>query len=149
VEDRSPSTYNIVLAFTNGPITSGTAMVTAGTGTAGAPIFSGNTMTVPLTGVTNAQTLTLTVSNVNGQLPSASVSVGFLIGDTNGDGQVNSADIGQTKSQSGGTVTNSNFREDVNADGNLNSGDIGLVKSRSGTALPPSPPTQPNYSGRF
>jgi hypothetical protein len=49
---------------------------------------------------------------------------------------VNSADIGQTKSQSGQSVTSSNFREDVNADGFINSADIGLVKSRSGTALP-------------
>jgi hypothetical protein len=47
-----------------------------------------------------------------------------------------SNDIAQTKSQSGNTVTSSNFREDVTTDGFLNSGDIGLVKSKSGTALP-------------
>ncbi len=136
VEDRQASTYNIVLTFANGPITSGTAMVSSGTGTAGSPTFSGNTMTVPLTGVANAQVLTLTVSNVNGQLPSASVDLGFLIGDSNADRTVNSADIGQTKSRSGGIVGSGNFRSDVNVDGNLNSGDIGLVKSKSGTALP-------------
>jgi len=62
--------------------------------------------------------------------------MGFLIGDTTGDGFVNSADISQTKSQSGNTVTSSNFREDVNTDGFLNSADISLVKSESGTALP-------------
>jgi hypothetical protein len=136
VEDRSAGIYSAVLTFTNGPITSGTATVTAGTGTAGSPTFSGNTMTVPLTGVGNAQTITLTVNNVNGVLPTASVNMSFLIGDTNADGTVNSADIGQTKSQSGAPVTGANFREDVNVDGNLNSGDIGLVKSKSGTALP-------------
>ncbi len=58
------------------------------------------------------------------------------IGDTNADGAVNSADIAQTKSQSGKSLTTSNFREDITADGNLNSADIGLVKSKSGTALP-------------
>jgi hypothetical protein len=137
VEDRSSGgNYSIVLTFTNGPITSGTAMVTAGTGTAGAPTFSGNTMTVPLTGVANAQTLTLTVNNVNGLLPSASVSIGFLIGDTGGNGSVNAADIGQTKAQSGNAVTSSNFREDVNHDGTINASDVGLVKSRSGTSIP-------------
>ncbi len=62
--------------------------------------------------------------------------MGVLIGDTTSDGFVNSADIAQTKSQSGTAVTNSNFREDVTVDGNLNSGDIALVKSKSGTALP-------------
>jgi hypothetical protein len=47
------------------------------------------------------------------------------VGDTNADGFVNSADIGQTKSQSGNTVSSSNFREDLNADGFINSADIG------------------------
>ncbi len=137
IEDRVASQYQVVLTFTNGPITSGSAMVTNGIGVAGMPTFSGNTMTVPLTGVANAQTLTLTASNVNGLLPSASVNVSFLNGDTTADGSVNSADIGQTKSQSGGVVGLGNFRNDVNIDGNLNSADIGLVKSKSGTALPP------------
>jgi hypothetical protein len=58
------------------------------------------------------------------------------LGDTTGDGVVNSADIAQTKSQSGQSITNSNFREDLTADGNINSADIGFVKSKSGTALP-------------
>jgi hypothetical protein len=60
----------------------------------------------------------------------------FLAGDTTADGLVNSADISQTKSQSGHVVTSSNFREDVSVDGDLNSADISLVKSKSGTALP-------------
>ncbi len=136
VEDRSASTYSIVLTFSNGPITSGSAAVTAGAGTAGSPSFSGSTMTVPLTGIVSPEVATLTVSNVNGVLPSASVDIGFLVGDTGGDRAVNSADVGQTKSQSGNLVTGSNFREDVNADGDINSGDVGLVKSQSGTSLP-------------
>jgi len=64
------------------------------------------------------------------------VLMGLLIGDTSADGSVNSADISQTKSQSGHAVTISNFREDVTADGSINSADISLVKSKSGTALP-------------
>jgi hypothetical protein len=63
-------------------------------------------------------------------------SMRLLIGDTSGDGLVNSADIAQTKSQSGQLVTSSNFREDLSADGNLNSADIALAKSKSGTGLP-------------
>lgn len=59
-----------------------------------------------------------------------------LLGDTTADRFVNSGDIAQTKSQSGNTVTISNFREDVTTDGFLNSGDIALVKSKAGTALP-------------
>jgi len=65
-----------------------------------------------------------------------SASMIVLVGDTTADDSVNSADISQTKSQSGQPVTNSNFREDVTADGSINSADISLVKSKSGTALP-------------
>ena len=65
-----------------------------------------------------------------------SVPMSVLLGDTTADGFVNSADISQTKSQSGQPVGASNFREDVNTDGFLNSADISLVKSKSGTALP-------------
>jgi hypothetical protein len=58
-----------------------------------------------------------------------------ILGDTNADHAVNSADISQTKSQSGQPVGASNFREDLNVDGSINSADISLVKSKSGTAL--------------
>ena len=95
---------------------------------------------VSLTGVTNAQHLSISLNNVQdvtGNVSSAVVaSLNILIGDTTADRSVNSADISQTKSQSGHAVTSSNFREDVTADGSINSADISLVKSKSGTAIP-------------
>ena len=138
VEDRNGSgSHTIVLTF-DGPVVSGSASVT-GTASAGTPTFSGNEMRIPLSGVADQQTVTVTANNVmstgGGVLPSTSVNVGFLIGDTTNDGAVNSADIGQTKSQSGAPVTISNFRQDVTNDGTINSADIGLVKSKSGNAL--------------
>lgn len=138
VEDRNGAgSHTVVLTF-DGPVTSGSASVT-GTASAGTPTFSGNEMSIPLSGVANQQTVTVTANNVmssgGGVLASASVDVGFLIGDTTNDGTVNSADIGQTKSQSGNPVTGSNFRQDVTNDGTINSADISLVKSKSGTAL--------------
>ena len=68
--------------------------------------------------------------------PVVAGSMKVLVGDTTADSSVNSADISQTKSQSGHVVDSSNFREDVTADGSINSADISLVKSKSGTALP-------------
>ena len=59
-----------------------------------------------------------------------------LIGDTTTDTFVNSAEISQTKSQSGQAVGSSHFRQDTTVDGFLDSADISLVKSKSGTALP-------------
>lgn len=63
-------------------------------------------------------------------------AISVPVGDTNADGFVNSADIHQTKSESGNAVGTSNFREDVNADALINSADISLVKSVPGAALP-------------
>ena len=59
-----------------------------------------------------------------------------LVGDTTGNGFVNSSDVVQTKSQSGHPVTVSNYREDVTANGTIDSADIALVKSFAGTGIP-------------
>ena len=128
--------FQIVVTFAV-PITFTSASV-SGTGSVATALSSGNQAFVNLTGVTNAQRITVTLSGVNDGTHIADVSVpmAVLLGDTNADGFVNSADISQTKSQSGNAVTGSNFREDLNADGFINSADISLVKSKSGTALP-------------
>ena len=140
VEPRNASgSHTIVLHFDR-PVQSGSAAVTSGVGTVSSVSFSGNDMLVNLTGVANQQRLTITVTNLTGVeggvLSSASLTIGFLIGDTTGNGAVNSSDISQTKSQSGVVVSASNARQDVTNNGSINSSDISLVKSRSGTALP-------------
>jgi hypothetical protein len=121
-------------------VVSGTGQVgTGGVGYGNAVTVSGTVVTVPLTNVANAQRLTITIFGVSDGTNTGNVSIpmGVLLGDTTSDRSVNSADIGQTKSESGHAVTTSNFREDVTVDGSINSADIGLVKSKSGTGLPP------------
>ena len=142
IEDRigqgpSSNQHQIVVTFPT-PVSFSSATVSSGTGTVTNALASGNQIFVNLSGVTNAQRLTVTIVGVNDGTSTANVSIpmGVLLGDTNGDGFVNSADISQTKAQSGQPVGNSNFREDVNVDGFLNSADISVVKSKSGTALP-------------
>ena len=139
--------FQIVLTFANS-VTAGTAMVTSGTGTVtsvsvdrlqaeGAP--GGETeVTISLTGVTNAQRLTVGLLEVNDGSKSGDVgvSVGVDLGDTTGDGAVNASDISQTKAQAGQAVTASNFRNDVTVTGTINASDIGLVKAHSGINLP-------------
>src|SRR6202040_3472146 len=102
---------------------------------------------VNLTGVTNSQYITVTLTNlidvVGNTSSGVSATMGVLVGDTNADGFVNSADISQTKSESGNAVTTLNFREDLNLDGFIDSGDISFVKAMSGTSLPPTAPSSP------
>jgi PKD repeat protein len=114
------------------------SVVTTGTGIGPAQ----NQYTVNLTGVTNANYVSVALHNVSdtaGNIGDVATTMGVLVGDTNKDGFVDSADIAQTKSQSGIAVSGSNFREDLNIDDFIDSADITLVKSQSGTALPSTP----------
>jgi hypothetical protein len=135
--------YTLVFTFANplaniagASVASGTASVS----TAGIDPNDAHNYIVNLTGVANARVITVDLSNVTDSTGSfgdvVSVSMGVLVGDTTGNGAVNSSDIAQTQSQSGQAVTSSNFREDVTANGTINSSDIALVQSKSGTALP-------------
>ncbi|HEX8680062.1 MAG TPA: S8 family serine peptidase [Chthoniobacterales bacterium] len=140
IEPRnSGGNHTLVFTFT-GNVTGGNAIVASGTGAlAGAPVFSANSMTVNLTGVANAQTLTIELTDVTDGtrfLPPTTIALGLLVGDTSGDGGVNSGDAGQTRSRSGQLATEATFRSDVNVDGAVNSGDAAIVRSRSGTAIP-------------
>ncbi|HLW34827.1 MAG TPA: dockerin type I domain-containing protein, partial [Chthoniobacterales bacterium] len=140
IECRSGGTTNshmLVFTFTNN-VSVRNATVMAGTGSVTNFVVVGNVVTVNLTGVTNAQTITVTLSNVSDGTNTSDVeaAMGVLTGDTNHDKFVDSIDTSQTKSQSGKPVTAANCREDVNVDGFIDAVDVALVKSKSGTALP-------------
>ena len=135
--------YQIVATWVE-PVTLSGASVTAGAGSVSSTIGSGtNAITINLTGVANAQTVTVTLSGVSAGGPPSNIAVplGLLVGDTTGNGTVNASDVGQTKAQSGQLVNGTNFRTDVNASGSISATDISLVKSQTGISLPPAPPT--------
>ena len=130
--------HKIVVTFAN-PVTVSSASVTTGTGSvSGSPIVASNVVTVNLTGVTNAQTIIVTLSGVNDGMSMGDVVIpmSVLNGDTSGNGTVSGTDVSQTKQQSGQAVTGSNFREDVVVSGTINGTDVSAVKLKSGTALP-------------
>ena len=114
------------------------AAVTSGSGQVTNVSVNGSVVTVDLTNVANAQTLTLTLFSVSDGTNTNDVPIrmSVLLGDTTGSGSVNSSDISQTKSQTGQPVGSGNFRTDVNVNGSINSSDISVVKSQSGMALP-------------
>ena len=134
--------YTVVFSFAN-PLTSVTsAGLTSGAGSVSSSNIGANPneYIVNLTGVTNLQTVAVTLSNVQDNAGHASASVpaslAIVQGDVSGSRSVNSTDIGQVKSQSGSSATSLNFRADLTADGSINGSDVGFVKSKSGTSLP-------------
>ncbi len=141
VECRSSSgNHSFVFTFSN-PVVSGNAAVTSGIGNlSGSPVFSGNTMTVNLTGVIDQQQIAVTVSNVMdafGQtLANTTVNAVMLIGDTSANRTVNSSDVAQVKGQVGAGVDSSNFRNDINTSGDINSTDVTQVKVSIGHFVP-------------
>ena len=130
--------YRIVLTFGDAVTFTG-ASVTSGIGSVSSSSGSGTTTVIAdLTGVANAQKITLTLTNVNNGLSTMAVNVpmGVLLGDTSGNGIVNATDVSQTKSRSGQAIDASNFRSDVNLNNSINGTDVSTIKSKVGTALP-------------
>ena len=137
IEDRTGAAgqHQIVATF-SGPVTVGSVAVTSGTGAATFSV-AGAVVTINLTGVTNAQRLGVTLSNVtvgahNGDI---TIPMGILIGDTSGNGSVTGTDVSQTKLQSGQPVGASNFREDVVVNGAINGTDVSAVKVEFGDSV--------------
>ena len=112
-------------------VISGSATIgTGGVSNGGTVTISGSTVTIPLTLVTNAQTITVRLNSVNGST-NFDIPMTRLLADTNGTNTVSSADVAQTKSRIGQTLTQGslNFRSDINLSGGVNSTDVTIVKS--------------------
>jgi hypothetical protein len=138
--------------FLFGEVTFSEAVITRGVGTidsvtksrAGELPFPFTIVTVELSGVANAQRLTLALLDVgDGPGPSGEgdfgIRIGYVRGDITNDGAVNASDISSVKAVSGQTTEGGNFRNDVNVNGVITASDIGMVKAQSGINLPPGP----------
>ena len=130
--------HTVVFTFDQ-PLISGTATISAGAAVAGVPSFSGNSMIVPLSGVSDQQYVTVGVSNVlssGGGSGSGSVRIGFLVGDVNQSRVVTLADLGLVNAQLAQPVSAANFLKDVNAGGTLTLADKGITNANLTKALP-------------
>jgi hypothetical protein len=139
-EPRQGPNQTIVFTFDK-PLNGATVTVVEGTATAGAPTFSGNDVVVGLTGVANEQYVTIGLTNVastdGGAGGSASVRVGFLLGDVNLNRVISIADLGLVNAQLAQPVTAANYLKDVNASGTLTVADKGITNANLTKALPP------------
>lgn len=133
---ESSGVYSAVFAF-DMAVTSGRASIVDGAATAGAPSFSGNEMSVPLTAVENAQFVIIRVEGVNGSdVVAGEVIFGFLAGDADADGDVDGRDFLVWQRSSGVPVNARNFRVDLDNDGLIDVNDRRLLLLYRGTSLP-------------
>src|SRR5262249_48701264 len=96
------------------------------------------TATVQLSDITNAQSVTLRITQVvgiNGNGADATVTARYLFGDINADGAVNGSDVQLVMSQLGKAADGGNFRTDLNLSGSINAIDPGRIRARVGTAV--------------
>jgi hypothetical protein len=143
VESRRGPTANagqhqVVVTFGNN-VSVGGVSVTSADGLASAThSISGAVVTLNLSNVRDAQTLSIKLTNVNDGtgLGDVIIPMAVLIGDSSNDAVVNSGDAIQTRNRAGQAIDATNFRSDINADAAINSGDAVVVRSRSGTTLP-------------
>jgi hypothetical protein len=144
IEDRSGQpggTYTITMTF-NENIAS-VARASASCGKVASTSIDGATLTINLTKVSgscNASHITVTANDVKDSaginLGTACLTVGLLLGDVNGDGVVDSADLDIVNSQIGQPTNGENFRSDINNDGVISRADVQIVTRQQGTRLP-------------
>jgi len=130
--------HQVVVSFPNVINSVANVGVTSGTGAVSTFVVSNKQVIINLSGVANAQTLTITLTGVNDGINVGNVSIpmGVLAGDVNSSRLVDSGDVFLTRQQTGQRTTASNFRDDVNASGIIDSGDVFIVRQHTATAIP-------------
>ena len=138
-EPRFGPNHSVVFTFDK-PIVSGDASVDEGVATAGAPIFSGNLVTIPLTAVADRQYVTVSLANVvaadGGTGGTGSARIGFLAGDVNQSRIVAVTDLVAVNNQLAKPLSVSNFLTDVNFTGIVSNLDKVLVNNNLAHFLP-------------
>jgi trimeric autotransporter adhesin len=135
--------YTLVFTFVNTLTSVAGANVTSGTGSVAVSNIDSSdahNYIVNLTGVTNAQTITVTLSNASdsaGNFSSAlSASMGVLIGDVNATGRTDSGDVTAVRNHTLSIPDQQTFRFDVNTSGRIDAGDVTVTRNASVTVLP-------------
>ena len=138
-EPRQGPTATVVMTFDKA-VASATTSVTEGAATPTLTTFGGNDVVVSLSGVSDQQYVTVSLTSVTGVDGSTggtgTVRIGFLRGDVNQSRVVSVADLGLVNAQLAQPVTAVNFLKDVNVTGTLTVADKGITNANLTKALP-------------
>jgi hypothetical protein len=134
--------YTLVFTFAN-PLTSvDGASVTTGTGNVSANGIgpNPNQYTIDLTGVADAEHVTVSLTNVTDSAgnfsSSIAASMGVLLGDVDATGRVDGNDVSAVQSHTRQAVDSTNFRYDVNTSGLIDGNDVSITQGKTRTSLP-------------
>ena len=150
IEPRKGSTagqYNLVLNF-SAPVSGVSATLqtqggTAAVGSAGTVSYDSTkrVVTIPLTGVGNAQALNLHLTGITPGNGTADLPFNVLWGDVNGDNIVSALDLSIVQNNHATLVGGTTAQYDLNGDGVVNSADDSVVSAAVGTNLGPQTDT--------
>jgi hypothetical protein len=137
--------FTLVYTLSGNVNAAGAAKVTQGSATVGTPTLGSdpNQITVPLTDVTNAQHLVVTLNGVQNAagaiLNNLVARIDVLLADVNGSGRVDSNDVFLIRQQTlqplppAGTA---DFRRDVDVTNRIDSNDVFVARQQNLTGLP-------------
>jgi hypothetical protein len=147
----SPGTYQLIMMFAGAettdwytPLTVTSATITldpnaspAATGNVSGFRADGSQVTVTLSNISNAQTILVNLSvNDGSDVSNVTIPMGVLLGDVNGSGRVDAADVSFVRQQTLQPITSSNFRADINASGRIDAADVSIARQQTLTSLP-------------
>ena len=139
IEPRAPFIEHRIVFIFDAPVTSVANVevrnINGSFATSDTYDIGGNELIVRSAGYADGARYHVKVFGVNGQLD-AERSIGFLLGDVNGDRVVNATDLFAIKTRAGQLVDQSNFLLDLNATGVITAADVSATKARSGNTLP-------------
>jgi len=135
------NSYRLVFTFANVLTSVSDAQVSQGSVTGKSIGPSPRQYTVDLGGVTNAQTITVTLVDVNDGTNTGNVAVqmGILLGDVDASRTVTTSDANLCKAQALKEVKSGNFRNDINMTGAITTSDVNLIKAKGLSTLDPAP----------
>jgi hypothetical protein len=133
--------HQVVITFGASVTVTGASVTPGPGGTASLALAPGvplNQVIANLSNVSNAQTLTINLLDVNDGSHTGDVHIpmSVLQGDVTANGTVSNSDAASIKAEVAAPVTSSNFRSDVNANGVVSNTDVSITKAQVGTMLP-------------
>jgi RHS repeat-associated protein len=152
VECRTGTTETIVVAFWHDVTVAGATIVSGNVTGVVSKAVNGRFVTLTVPGVANAQTIVVKLVGVRDETTNdyddVLIPMSVVIGDSTGNGSVNSSDITQISTNSGSPIGNTNFRCDLNTSGMINAGDVNIAKTFE-AGLPPTFDSLPTKSVNY